>query len=136
MRLCTIIERRKAVSASKNDDGKIIDCQADAAIPKSVVEILAGGKKVQAEVDQGLPPSPRPAHGVGEVGKVPAAIPTRARSCASGSTPQACRGDRQPIPTYPVVFCRFRQHAGAAQRQDAATQPIPTSSTWEAESPS
>ena len=51
MRLCTIMNGGKAVVGVKNDDGKIIDLSKQMPRgPKSVVEILAGGKKVQAEV--------------------------------------------------------------------------------------
>ena len=51
MRLCTIMNGGKAVVGVKNDDGKIIDLSKQMPRgPKSVVEILAGGKKVQGEV--------------------------------------------------------------------------------------
>ena len=51
MRLCTIMNGGKAVVGVKNGDGKIIDLSKQMPRgPKSVVEILAGGKKVQAEV--------------------------------------------------------------------------------------
>jgi 2-keto-4-pentenoate hydratase/2-oxohepta-3-ene-1,7-dioic acid hydratase in catechol pathway len=51
MRLCTINSGGKPAVGVKLGDGKVIDSeQADAEGPKSVVEILAGGKKLQQAV--------------------------------------------------------------------------------------
>ena len=51
MRLCTINSGGKPVVGVKMGDGKIIDLSKQMPRgPKTVVEILAGGKKVQAEV--------------------------------------------------------------------------------------
>src|SRR5262245_64584077 len=51
MRLCTITNGGKAVVGVKTADGKIIDLSKQMPRgPKSVVEILAGGKKVQSAV--------------------------------------------------------------------------------------
>ena len=51
MRLCTIMSGGKPVVGVKIADGKIIDLSKQMPRgPKSVVEILAGGKKLQAAV--------------------------------------------------------------------------------------
>src|SRR5437667_5249 len=56
MRLCTILSGGKAAVGVKNDDGKIIDLSKQMPRgPKSVVEILAGGKKLQAAVPKEKP---------------------------------------------------------------------------------
>ena len=48
MRLCTIMSGGKAAVGVKMGDGKIVDlCKQMPRGPKSVVEILAGGKKLQ-----------------------------------------------------------------------------------------
>ena len=55
MRLCTIMNGGKAVVGVKNDDGKIIDLSKQMPRgPKSVVEILAGGKNVVTPIANGM----------------------------------------------------------------------------------
>ena len=134
MRLCTIQRDGKAAVGVKMGDGKIIDLSKQMPRgPKSVVEILAGGKKVQDQVAQGLRQAQGRRHGVGEVGQVPGAD-SRARQdhLHRPQLPQACRRDRSPIPPYPVVFCRFNNtllpHNGKMPRPNS-----PMQLDWEAE---
>ena len=55
MRLCTILNGGKPVVGVKLGDGKIVDLSKQMPRgPKSVVEILAGGKKVQQAVLKAL----------------------------------------------------------------------------------
>ena len=74
---------------------------------------------------QGLRQAQGRRHGVGEVGQVPAADPQPGQDPVHRpQLPQACRGDRQPDPGLSGGVLPLRQHAGAAQRQDAAPQPL------------
>ena len=138
MRLCTIMNGGKAVVGVKNGDGKIIDLSKQMPRgPKSVVEILAGGKKVQAEVAKACA---KPKAGATVSAKsakylLPDPEP-RQDPVHRAQLPQARRGDRQPDPALSDRVLPLRQHAGAAQRQDAAAEPLPTSSTGRPSSPS
>ena len=109
MRLCTIMSGGKPAVGVKMGDGKIVDlCKQMPRGPKSVVEILAGGKKVQAAVAKAcakpkagatvseksakyLPPIPNP-------GKI---------LCIGLNYRKHAEETGSPIPGYPVVFCRF-----------------------------
>jgi 2-keto-4-pentenoate hydratase/2-oxohepta-3-ene-1,7-dioic acid hydratase in catechol pathway len=124
----------KAVVGVKNDDGKIIDLSKQMPRgPKSVVEILAGGKKVQAEVAKAcakpkagatvseksakyLPPIPNP-------GKI---------LCIGLNYRKHAEETNTPIPSYPIVFCRYNNtlvpHNGRMPRPSHSDQ-----LDWEAE---
>ena len=109
MRLCTIQNGGKAVVGVKTGDGKIVDLSKQMPRgPKSVVEILAGGKAVQAAVAKAcakpkagatvseksakyLPPIPNP-------GKI---------LCIGLNYRKHAEETGSPIPQYPVVFTRF-----------------------------
>ena len=109
MRLCTIMSGGKPAVGVKTGNGKIVDLSKQMPRgPKSVVEILAGGKKVQAEVAKAcakpkagatvseksakyLPPIPNP-------GKI---------LCIGLNYRKHAEETGSPIPTYPVVFTRF-----------------------------
>jgi acylpyruvate hydrolase len=109
MRLCTIVSGGKAAVGVKMGDGKIVDLSKQMPRgPKSVVEILAGGKAVQAAVAKAcakpkagatvseksakyLPPIPNP-------GKI---------LCIGLNYRKHAEETGSPIPQYPVVFTRF-----------------------------
>ncbi|MGQ0581249.1 MAG: fumarylacetoacetate hydrolase family protein [Reyranella sp.] len=109
MRLCTIMSGGKAAVGVKMGDGKIVDLGKQMPRgPKSVVEILAGGKAVQAAVAKAcakpkagatvseksakyLPPIPNP-------GKI---------LCIGLNYRKHAEETGSPIPQYPVVFTRF-----------------------------
>src|SRR5258705_2594686 len=124
----------KAVVGVKNDDGKLIDVSKQMPRgPKSVVEILAGGKKLQAEVAKAcakpkagatvseksaksLPPIPNP-------GKI---------LCIGLNYRKHAEETNTPIPSYPIVFCRYNNtlvpHNGRMPRPSHSDQ-----LDWEAE---
>ena len=61
MRLCTIMSGGKPAVGVKTGNGKIVDLSKQMPRgPKSVVEILAGGKKVQALVAKACAKGGRP----------------------------------------------------------------------------
>ncbi len=109
MRLCTIQSGGKPVVGVKTGNGKIIDLSKQMPRgPKTVVEILAGGKKVQDAVLKAcakpkagatvseksakyLPPVPNP-------GKI---------ICIGLNYRKHAEETGSPIPQYPVVFTRF-----------------------------
>ena len=109
MRLCTIQSGGKAVVGVKTDNGKIIDLSKQMPRgPKSVVEILAGGKKLQQAVLKAcakpkagatvpeksakyLPPVPNP-------GKI---------LCIGLNYRKHAEETGSKIPDYPLVFTRF-----------------------------
>ena len=109
MRLCTINSGGKPAVGVKMGDGKVIDLSKQMPRgPKSVVEILAGGKKLQADVLKAcakpkagatvseksakyLPPIPNP-------GKI---------LCIGLNYRKHAEETGSPIPSYPVVFTRF-----------------------------
>ena len=124
----------KAAVGVKTADGKIIDLSKQMPRgPKTVVEILAGGKKLQAAVAKAcakpkagttvsaksakyLPPIPNP-------GKI---------LCIGLNYRKHAEETGNPMPPYPIVFCRFNNtlvpHNGK--------MPMPSHSTqldWEAE---
>jgi len=134
MRLCTIMSGGKPAVGVKMGNGKIVDLSKQMPRgPKSVVEILAGGKKVQAEVAKAcakpkagatvseksakyLPPIPNP-------GKI---------LCIGLNYRKHAEETGNPIPDYPVVFCRFDNtlvpHNGKMPRPSHSDQ-----LDWEAE---
>jgi hypothetical protein len=134
MRLCTINSGGKPAVGVKMGDGKIIDLSKQMPRgPKSVVEILAGGKKVQQAVLKAcakpkagatvseksakyLPPIPNP-------GKI---------ICIGLNYRKHAEETGNPIPPYPVVFCRYNNtlapHNGKMPRPSHSDQ-----LDWEAE---
>lgn len=134
MRLCTIQIGGKAVVGVKTDNGKIIDLSKQMPRgPKTVVEILAGGKKLQEAVLKAcakpkagatvseksakyLPPVPNP-------GKI---------LCIGLNYRKHAEETGNPIPTYPVVFTRFNNtlvpHKGKMLRPSHSKE-----LDWEAE---
>ena len=134
MRLCTIQSGGKAVVGVKTGNGKIIDLSKQMPRgPKSVVEILAGGKKLQQAVLKAcakpkagatvseksakyLPPIPNP-------GKI---------LCIGLNYRKHAEETGNPIPAYPVVFTRFNNtlvpHNGKMPRPSHSKE-----LDWEAE---
>ncbi|TXL70254.1 fumarylacetoacetate hydrolase family protein [Vineibacter terrae] len=133
MRLCTIQRDGKAVVGVKVD-GQILDLSKQMPRgPKSVVEILAGGKSVRDAIAKAcakpkagavvseksakyLPPIPAP-------GKI---------LCIGLNYRKHAEETGSPIPDYPVVFCRFNNtltpHNGKMPRSSHSDQ-----LDWEAE---
>lgn len=134
MRLCTIQSGGKAVVGVKTDNGKIIDLSKQMPRgPKSVVEILAGGRKLQQAVLKAcakpkagatvseksakyLPPVPNP-------GKI---------LCIGLNYRKHAEETGSAIPDYPLVFTRFNNtlvpHNGKLLRPSHSKQ-----FDWEAE---
>ncbi|MFO1080127.1 MAG: fumarylacetoacetate hydrolase family protein [Reyranellaceae bacterium] len=134
MRLCTIQVGGKPVVGVKNSDGKIIDLSKQMPRgPKTVVEILAGGKKLQAEVAKACAKA-KPAALVSEKSaKYLPPIPNPGKIlCIGLNYRKHAEETNNPIPAYPVVFTRFTTtllpHRGK--------MPLPSHSSqldWEAE---
>jgi 2-keto-4-pentenoate hydratase/2-oxohepta-3-ene-1,7-dioic acid hydratase in catechol pathway len=109
MRLCTIMNGGKAVVGVKNDDGKIIDLSKQMPRgPKSVVEILAGGKKVQAEVAKACAKPKAGATVSAKSAKYLPPIPNPGKVLCIGLNyrDHAIEGGKA-IPTEPVIFGKF-----------------------------
>ncbi len=116
MRLCTIQNGGKAVVGVKTGNGKIIDLSKQMPRgPKSVVEILAGGKKLQQAVLKACAKPKAGATVSEEVGQVPAAgSQSRQDPLHRPQLPQARRGNRQCDPGLSAGVHPLQQHAGAA----------------------
>ena len=134
MRLCTIMSGGKPAVGVKPGNGKIIDLSKQMPRgPKSVVEILAGGKKVQAEVVKACA-RPKPAALVSEKSaKYLPPIPNPGKIlCIGLNYRKHAEETGANIPEYPVVFCRFDNtlvaHNGKMPRPAASDQ-----LDWEAE---
>lgn len=109
MRLCTIMSGGKAVVGVKMGDGKIVDLSKQMPRgPKSVVEILAGGKAVQAAVAKACA-KPKAGATVSEKSaKYLTPIPSPGKIlCIGLNYRKHAEETGSPIPTYPVVFTRF-----------------------------
>ena len=109
MRLCTIMSGGKAVVGVKKGDGKIVDLSKQMPRgPKSVVEILAGGKAVQAAVAKACT-KPKAGATVSEKSaKYLTPIPSPGKIlCIGLNYRKHAEETGSPIPTYPVVFTRF-----------------------------
>ena len=108
MRLCTIMSGGKpAVGVKMN--GKIVDLSKQMPRgPKSVVEILAGGKKVQAAVAKACA-KPKAGATVSEKSaKYLCPIPNPGKIiCIGLNYRKHAEETGSPIPAYPVVFTRF-----------------------------
>ncbi len=133
MRLCTIQRDGKAVVGVKVD-GKVIDLSKQMPRgPKSVVEILAGGKKLQDAVAKACA-KPKPAALVSEKSaKYLPPIPSPGKIlCIGLNYRKHAEETKNPIPDYPVVFCRFNNtltpHNGKMPRTSHSEQ-----LDWEAE---
>ena len=108
MRLCTIQSGGKAVVGVKID-GKLIDLSKQMPRgPKSVVEILAGGKKLQAAVAKACA-KPKAGATVSEKSaKYLTPIPSPGKIlCIGLNYRKHAEETGSPIPGYPVVFTRF-----------------------------
>ena len=109
MRLCTIMRGGKAVVGVKMGDGKIVDLSKQMPRgPKSLVEILAGGKAVQAAVAKACA-KPKAGATVSEKSaKYLTPIPSPGKIlCIGLNYRKHAEETGSPIPTYPVVFTRF-----------------------------
>ena len=109
MRLCTIMSGGKAAVGVKLGDGKIVDLSKQMPRgPKSVVEILAGGKKVQAAVAKACA-KPKAGATVSEKSaKYLTPIPSPGKIlCIGLNYRKHAEETGSPIPQYPVVFTRF-----------------------------
>jgi 2-keto-4-pentenoate hydratase/2-oxohepta-3-ene-1,7-dioic acid hydratase in catechol pathway len=124
----------KAVVGVKTDDGKIIDLSKQMPRgPKSVVEILAGGKKVQAEVAKACAKPKAGATVSAKSAKYLPPIPSPGKIlCIGLNYRKHAEETGNPIPPYPVVFCRFNNtlvpHNGKMLMPSHSTQ-----LDWEAE---
>lgn len=109
MRLCTIMSGGKAAVGVKMGDGKIVDLSKQMPRgPKSVVEILAGGKAVQAAVAKACA-KPKAGATVSEKSaKYLTPIPNPGKIlCIGLNYRKHAEETGSPIPQYPVVFTRF-----------------------------
>lgn len=109
MRLCTIMSGGKAVVGVKMGDGKIVDLSKQMPRgPKSVIEIVAGGKAVQAAVAKACA-KPKAGATVSEKSaKYLTPIPSPGKIlCIGLNYRKHAEETGSPIPTYPVVFTRF-----------------------------
>ncbi len=109
MRLCTIMSGGKAAVGVKMGDGKIVDLSKQMPRgPKSVVEILAGGKAVQAAVAKACA-KPKAGAVVSEKSaKYLTPIPSPGKIlCIGLNYRKHAEETGNPIPPYPVVFTRF-----------------------------
>jgi acylpyruvate hydrolase len=109
MRLCTIMNDGKAVVGVKNGDGKIVDLSKQMPRgPKSVVEILAGGKKVQAEVAKACAKPKAGATVSAKSAKYLPPVPNPGKIlCIGLNYRKHAEETGSPIPQYPLVFTRF-----------------------------
>ena len=133
MRLCTIMSGGKPAVGVKIN-GKIIDLSKQMPRgPKSVVEILAGGKKLQAAVAKACA-KPKAGATVSEKSaKYLSPIPNPGKIlCIGLNYRKHAEETGSPIPDYPVVFCRFNNtltpHNGKMPRPSHSDQ-----LDWEAE---
>src|SRR5215475_13319645 len=122
MRLCTILSGGKPAVGVKMGDGKIIDLSKQMPRgPKSVVEILAGGKKLQAEVAKACA-KPKAGATVSEkTAKYLPPIPNPGKFlCIGLNYRKHAEETGAPIPPYPIVFCRYNNtlvpHNGKIRR--------------------
>ena len=134
MRLCTIMSGGKAVVGVKTDDGKIIDLSKQMPRgPKSVVEILAGGKKAQAEVAKACAKPKAGATVSAKSAKYLCPIPNPGKIlCIGLNYRKHAEETGNPMPAYPIVFCRFDNTLVPHN----AKMPMPSHSNqldWEAE---
>ena len=133
MRLCTIQRDGKAVVGVKTDAGIIDLSKQMPRGPKSVVEILAGGKAVQDAVKKACAKPKAGAAVSAKSAKYLAPIPNPGKIlCIGLNYRKHAEETGNPMPPFPIVFCRFNNtlvpHNGK--------MPMPSHSTqldWEAE---
>lgn len=109
MRLCTIVSGGKAAVGVKTGNGKIVDLSKQMPRgPKSVVEILAGGKKLQAAVLKACA-KPKAGATVSEKSaKYLTPVPSPGKIlCIGLNYRKHAEETGSPIPQYPLVFTRF-----------------------------
>lgn len=109
MRLCTIVRGGKAAVGVKIGGGKIVDLSKQMPRgPKSVVEILAGGKKLQAAVLKACA-KPKAGATVSEKSaKYLTPVPSPGKIlCIGLNYRKHAEETGSPIPQYPLVFTRF-----------------------------
>jgi 2-keto-4-pentenoate hydratase/2-oxohepta-3-ene-1,7-dioic acid hydratase in catechol pathway len=133
MRLCTIQRDGKEVVGVKID-GTLIDLSKQMPRgPKSVVEILEGGRKLQDAVAKACAKL-KPAAVVSEKSaKYLSPIPNPGKIlCIGLNYRKHAEETKNPIPAYPVVFCRYNNtltpHNGKMPRPSHSEQ-----LDWEAE---
>ena len=134
MRLCTIVSGGKPAVGVKMGDGKVVDLGKQMPRgPKSVVEILSGGRKIQQAVLKACT-KPKAGATVSEKSaKYLPPIPAPGKIlCIGLNYRKHAEETGARIPDYPVVFCRFNNtltpHNGK--------MPVPSHSPqldWEAE---
>ena len=109
MRLCTILSGGKPAVGVKLGDGKIVDLSKQMRRgPKSVVEILAGGKKVQQAVRKACAKPKKGATVSEKSAKYLAPIPNPGKIiCIGLNYRKHAEETGAKIPDYPVVFCRY-----------------------------
>jgi acylpyruvate hydrolase len=134
MRLCTILSGGKPAVGVKMGDGKIVDLSKQMPRgPKSVVEILAGGSKVQKAVLKACGKPKKGATVSEKSAKYLPPIPAPGKIlCIGLNYRKHAEETGSPIPAYPVVFCRFDNtlvgHNGKMPRPSHSEQ-----LDWEAE---
>lgn len=133
MRLCTIVRDGKAVLGVRHGD-KIVDMSKQMPRgPKSVVELLAGGKKAMDAVKASLAKPKAAALVPAKSAKFLPPIPDPPKVlCIGLNYRKHAEETKNPIPPYPVVFTRFTTTLVAHGKPLA----VPTHSPqldWEAE---
>jgi 2-keto-4-pentenoate hydratase/2-oxohepta-3-ene-1,7-dioic acid hydratase in catechol pathway len=124
----------KAAVGVKTADGKIIDLSKQMPRgPKTVVEILAGGKKLQAEVAKACAKPKAGATVSAKSAKYLPPIPNPGKIlCIGLNYRKHAEETGSPIPAYPIVFCRYNNtltpHNGKMPRPSHSEQ-----LDWEAE---
>src|SRR5215510_12133867 len=134
MRLWIILSGGNPAVGVKMGDGKVIDLSKQMPRgPKSVVEILAGGRKLQADVAKACA-KPKAGATVSEKSaKYLPPIPSPGKIlCIGLNYRKHAEETKNEIPPYPVVFCRFNNtltpHNGKMPRPSHSDQ-----LDWEAE---
>lgn len=134
MRLCTIQSGGKAVVGVKTGNGKIIDLSKQMPRgPKSVVEILAGGRKLQQAVLKACAKPKAGAMVAEKSAKYLPPVPNPGKIlCIGLNYRKHAEETGSKIPDYPLVFTRFNNtlvpHNGKLLRPSHSKQ-----FDWEAE---
>ncbi len=134
MRLCTILSGGKAAVGVKMGNGKVVDLSKQMPRgPKSVVEILAGGKKVQQAVLKACSKPKKGATVSEKSAKYLPPVPNPGKIlCIGLNYRKHAEETGAQIPGYPVVFCRYNNtlvaHNGKMPRSTHSEQ-----LDWEAE---
>ncbi len=134
MRLCTIMSGGKPAVGVKLGDGKVVDLSKQMPRgPKTVVEILAGGRKLQQAVLKACTKPKKGATVSEKSAKYLSPVPDPGKIlCIGLNYRKHAEETGTPIPSYPVVFCRFNNtltpHNGKMPRPSHSEQ-----LDWEAE---